>query len=68
MSRPNPAPSRTIRRHELVTVNEAAEYCAVHPKTVRRWIAQGRLTGYSAGPWLIRLDQDELDAMLQSRR
>jgi excisionase family DNA binding protein len=37
----------------------------VTPKTVRRWIAAGRLTAYRFGPRLLRIDPDELDALLQ---
>ena len=69
MSRPAlTPPSPPVRRHQLASVDEAAEYLGVHAKTVRRWIAQGRLTAYAAGPRLIRVDLDEVDAMLRSGR
>ena len=68
MARSSLAPPPTVRRHQLVTVDEAADYVGVHPTTLRRWIAQGRLNSYAAGPRLIRIDLDELDAMLLSRR
>lgn len=68
MTRPSLTPPPTVRRHQLATVNDAAEYVGVHPKTIRRWIAQGRLTAYAAGPRLIRVDLDELDAMLTAGR
>jgi excisionase family DNA binding protein len=61
-------PAPPPRRHQLATVAEAAQYISVNPKTVRRWINQGRLTGYAAGPRLIRVDLDEVDAMLSAGR
>ena len=67
----SPAPSRPLppaRRPQLATINDAAQYVGVHPKTLRRWIAQGRLKAYAAGPRLIRVDLDEVDAMLRSGR
>lgn len=56
-------PSKTVRR--LESVESAAEYVDVSTKTIRRWIAAGRVTGYRAGPRLIRVDLNELDAMLR---
>jgi excisionase family DNA binding protein len=55
-------PNKAVRR--LETVNVAAEYVGVHPKTLRKWISTGRLHAYRAGPKLIRIDLDEIDAML----
>jgi excisionase family DNA binding protein len=49
----------------LVSIAVSGDYAQVHPRTVRRWIAAGLLTGYRAGPRLVRVDLDELDAMLQ---
>lgn len=50
---------------QLRTVEAAAEYLGVAPRTIRRWIAAGTLTGYRAGPRLVRVDLAELDAMLR---
>ena len=55
-------PQRAARR--LETLDAAAEYVGVHPRTLRRWISSGQLAGYRAGPRLIRVDLDEVDAML----
>ena len=56
-------PSRTVRR--LESIQDAADYVGVSTKTIRRWISAGRVTGYRAGPRLIRVDLNEVDAMLR---
>ncbi|BDB43322.1 MULTISPECIES: helix-turn-helix domain-containing protein [Mycobacterium] len=53
----------SAKRH--LALNDAAEYLGVNPRTIRRYIADGRLTGYRVGPRLIKVDADELDALLQ---
>ena len=59
----NRTPNKAVRR--LESIAHAAEYLGVADKTIRRYIAAGRLTGYRAGPRLIRVDLNELDAMLR---
>jgi excisionase family DNA binding protein len=54
------------RRRQLISLAAAADYADVHPRTVRRWIASGVLTGYRAGPRMIKVDADELDAMIRA--
>lgn len=49
----------------LVSLAEAGEYADVSPRTLRRYIASGRLTGYRVGPRLVRVDLNELDANLR---
>jgi len=49
---------------DLLALGEAAAYLDVSEKTMRRYIAAGRVTGYRAGPKLIRIDHCELDALL----
>lgn len=56
-------PNKAIRR--LESIENAADYIGVSTKTVRRYIAAGRVTGYRTGPRLIRVDLNELDAMLR---
>ena len=58
-------PTRDHPPHQLASVTQVAAYCAVTDKTVRRWIEEGRLTRYTAGARLIRIDLDEVDAMLR---
>jgi excisionase family DNA binding protein len=57
--------SKAPNSQRLGSLNAAAEYAGVHVKTVRRWISEGRLTGYRLGPRLIKVDLDQLDAMLR---
>lgn len=49
----------------LASIPTAAEYAAVCTKTIRRRISDGSLTGYRMGPRVIRVDLDELDALLR---
>lgn len=58
-------PTKSVPRRHHVSIAEAAEYLGVSPKTIRRYIAAGRLTGYRTGPRLIRVDRNDLDAMLR---
>lgn len=58
----SPTSNPPTRRFESIA--NAAAYVGVNPKTIRRWIASGRVTGYRAGPRVIRVDLNELDATL----
>lgn len=49
----------------LTSLTAAAEYAHVGPRTIRRRIADGSLTGYRMGPRLIRVDLNELDEILR---
>ena len=49
----------------LASIEAAANYLSVNPRTIRRYIAAGRLQGYRAGNRLIRVDLNEVDAMLR---
>jgi len=50
---------------QLLSIASAADLTGVVVKTVRRRISDGSLTGYRIGPRLIRVDADELDALLR---
>lgn len=43
---------------------EAADLVSVSPRTIRRYIAAGRLTAYRVGPRIIRLDADQVEREL----
>lgn len=53
-----------IKPRRWASLPDAAEYIQVSQKTLRRMIAQGSITGYRINSRLIRLDLDELDALL----
>lgn len=42
------------------SIQEVAVWYGVNVKTVRRWIAAGRLIAHRVGPRLLRLDRDEV--------
>jgi excisionase family DNA binding protein len=58
---PKPKP----QRKRFGSIQQAAAEADVCDKTIRRWIAQGRITAYRVGPRLIRIDLDQLDASFQ---
>jgi excisionase family DNA binding protein len=56
--------ARTGRsRHHLISLAEAADRLDVSTRTLRRYIAAGRFTGYRVGPRLIKIDPTELDQL-----
>lgn len=48
------------------TVAEAAEYGAMNQHTIRRMIDGGQLTRYAHGTRILRVDLNELDALLRA--
>lgn len=51
-----------------LTLGQAAEYLAVHPATLRRWVKAGRLIGYQLGPsgrYLFAIS--DLDSMVERK-
>ena len=54
----------TAARH-LIPLSEAADRASCSVKTLRRRIADGSLTGYRFGPKMLRVDADELDALMR---
>ena len=56
----------TYPRHgRLMTISAAAEYADVHPVTLRRWVAAGRLPAYRVGPRLLKIDLDDLESIIR---
>jgi excisionase family DNA binding protein len=45
------------------SIQQSASYLGVNEKTVRRYIAQGRLVAKRVGPRLIRVDRESLLAL-----
>jgi excisionase family DNA binding protein len=50
-------------RPQLISMTEAAARLDISTRTLRRYIAAGRLTAYRIGPRLIRIDAAELDQL-----
>lgn len=55
-------PSQSSFTRTFITIGETAEHFGVCTRTIRNWIATGRLTGYRVGR-LVRLDAAEVDAL-----
>ncbi len=49
----------------LESLAVAAQIANVHPRTIRRYIAAGRLNAVRVGPRLIKVDLNELEAIFQ---
>jgi excisionase family DNA binding protein len=64
VSAPNAEPNRATRRR-YAKISEAADYLQVTERTIRQMVADGRLTGYSCGSRLVRLDLNEIDAAMR---
>lgn len=49
----------------IATVREAAAYAEVSERTVLRWLAAKRITGYryEVGPHRVKVDLDEIDVL-----
>lgn len=48
-------------KRRLASVNAASENYDVNPRTVRRWISDGLITGYRVGSTLVKVDLDEIE-------
>jgi len=64
MSRTAQRPLPGVRR-DLASLTDAADHARVSTRTLRRRISDGSLTGYRMGPRLIRVDLNELDALMR---
>lgn len=56
--------AETHRR--IVSIQDAAKYAGVNPKTIRRRIDDGTFKGYRFGPRLLRVDLAEIDAYISA--
>ena len=54
-----------MTRRSYESLAQASERTHVSVRTLRRWISQGRLNAYRAGPRLLRIDPDDVDAMMK---
>ena len=55
---------KTDKQKRLASIYEAGAYCDCDPRTIRRRIADGTITGYKVGPRLVRVDLNEVDEKL----
>lgn len=60
----NATHAATIGRR-LASLETAAVYAEASMRTIRRRIADGTLTGYRFGPRMLRVDLNEIDALLR---
>jgi hypothetical protein len=55
--------STTSPSLRLVSLTAGAAFADVSVRTLRRYIAQGLLTGYRVGPRLVKVDLNELEQL-----
>ncbi len=55
----------TWNSRNLLTVPEVAEWARVHPKTVYRWIKEGKLEAIQFGPRCFRVPEDAIPQLLR---
>lgn len=66
MSPRSPRNNVRERRHlELIGLTEAAERCGVSYRTIRRYIAAGRLDAVRIGPRLLKVDAAAVEALMR---
>lgn len=56
---------------EFLTLEQVAEYFAVHPRTVIRWLKQGSIKGYKLGKGrtaLLRIPKTEIKKFLDKHK
>lgn len=61
----SPPQTGTWNARNLLTVPEVAEWARVHPKTVYRWIREGKLEAIQFGPRCFRVPEDAIPQFLR---
>lgn len=56
---------RSPTPHRYVSIQDAAAYLGLTDGGVRKFISEGRLTGYRLGKRAIRVDMKEVEELLQ---
>jgi len=64
-TQPAHPPPGTWNARNLLTVLEVEEWARVHPKTVYRWIKDGKLEAIQFGPRTFRGPEDAVGKFLQ---
>ncbi len=57
-----------MTRKSYESLADAAARTHVSARTLRRWIAEGRLQAYRVGPRLVRLDPESVDQLMKPTR
>lgn len=60
----SPANRRERRHPELIGLPEAADRCGLSYRTIRRWVAAGRLPAVRVGPRLLKVSTADLDTLI----
>ena len=60
-----PAPPEVGPAPRVASVTQVAEYVGVCNKTVYRWIAAGDLAAWRVGKRLVRVDLNDVDALMR---
>jgi len=53
------------RPQRLFTLADAANELGLSQRTIRRYIAAGRIAAYRVGPRVVRVDLDEIDKLVR---
>jgi excisionase family DNA binding protein len=61
-------PKHGSERVPLLKIPEVATRLGVHPRTIDRWISQGRLATFQIGPRCRRILETDLERFLESAR
>jgi excisionase family DNA binding protein len=61
---PRPSNRRERRHPDLMALPEAADYCHISYRTLRRWISAGRLDAVRVGPRLLFVKVTDLDKLI----
>lgn len=56
--------SSKTRTPHLISLNDAADRLGVNYRTIRRWIAAGRIDAVRVGPRLLKIDAAQLDRVM----
>lgn len=49
-----------------MSINDAAKHLGVHPRTLRRYIRDGKLTALRLGPQIVRIRKTDIGDFLKS--
>lgn len=56
------------RQRELISVREGARRLGIEPRTLRGWLAAGRLPAVRLSARCVRIDPDDLAALVAARK